>query len=197
MKLSSTSWLAVVLVGFLTSLIGHLVADGRADPDQVFLTGHPNGGGMAMRMTCERPELIAGISVVATKVPTNFQCANGAHMPAMFVHGTEDPIAPHQGRPEGSRLGATLSSEASLALWQRRNRCGGRLEPRVVDRKPDGTSLRVFRYAGCAAELQFFEIVGHGHGWPALNGEATRLQGPASQEFSATGATWMFFQRQR
>lgn len=183
-------------VGFLTSLIAGLVADGRADPARVFLTGHSNGGGMAMRMACERPEMVAGISVVATKVPVNFQCANGRPVPALFVHGTDDPISPHQGRPADSRLGAALSSEASLNLWQRRNRCRGVANTRVVDRKDDGTSVKFIRYARCAAQLSYVVIDGHGHDWPNPNDSATRLQGPATKELNATALTWQFFERQ-
>lgn len=185
---------AVDDVGYLTALIDGLVTEGRVDPGRVFLTGHSNGGGMAMRMACDRPDLIRGISVVATKVPTQFQCDNGRPVPALFVHGTLDPIAPHQGRPNTSRLGASLSSAATLKLWQDRNRCRGVSGPQNVDRKDDGTVLKVFRYTGCAAPLMFVEITGHGHDWPRLDAKATRLQGPASRELDATALTWRFFQ---
>ena len=181
--------------GFLSGLLKQMIADGRADPRRVFLTGHSNGGGMAMRMACEHPNLIAGISVVATKAPAKFQCRNGAPVPAIFFHGTADPISPHAGRGKDSRLGQALSSEDTIALWKRRNRCGAPGKTRTLDQKDDGTSARITQFSNCAAPLVFVEITGHGHDWPRTNGKATRLQGPASQEVSATMLSWWFFER--
>lgn len=180
-------------VAYLTALITALVADNRADPQRIFLTGHSNGGGMAMRMACDRPDLIAGISVVATKLPTAYQCPNGAPVPAIFFHGTEDPIAPHAGRSAGSRLGATLSAQATIDAWSRRNRCNGAGVPRVVDGVDDGTVARILQYRRCAAPLVYVLIDGHGHDWPGQGQRSTRLQGPATREVDAARLSWWFF----
>ena len=40
-------------VAFVSAMIAKLVASGHAKPRQVFVAGHSNGGGMAMRMACE------------------------------------------------------------------------------------------------------------------------------------------------
>lgn len=180
--------------GFLSGLLTAMIGDGRVDPRRVFLTGHSNGGGMAMRMACEHPGLIAGISVVATKTPVNFQCRNGPPVPAIFFHGTVDPISPHGGRNEGSRLGESLSSADTIALWAKRNRCGNARRTKNVDRKDDGTSAEIIQFTSCAAPLVYVEMEGHGHDWPRTNGKASRLQGSSSQELSATSLTWWFFE---
>ncbi|MCF2904845.1 prolyl oligopeptidase family serine peptidase [Octadecabacter sp. CECT 8868] len=180
-------------VGYLSALIGSLVSDGLADPQRVYLTGHSNGGGMAMRMACDRPDLIAAISVVATKLPTAYTCANGAAVPAILFHGTEDPIAPHTGRPEGSRLGATLSAQDSLAVWERRNRCSGAVTTQEIDRANDGTEAHISQYAPCTAPLTYVLIHGHGHDWPGVGQRSTRLQGPATREVDAAQLSWWFF----
>ncbi|MGH1482305.1 MAG: alpha/beta hydrolase family esterase [Geminicoccales bacterium] len=54
-------------VDYLSSLIKKLITDGTADPGRIFLAGHSNGGGMSMRMACDRPDLISSIAVIATK----------------------------------------------------------------------------------------------------------------------------------
>jgi len=137
-------------VSYLAGLIRALVADGRADPDRIFLSGHSNGGGMALRMACDRADLIAGIAVVATKIPSAYRCDRGPAVPVIFFHGTADPIAPHEGRPQGSRLGATLSGAETLDLWIRRNRCRGAGEEQAVDRVDDGTAAQITIYRRCA-----------------------------------------------
>ncbi len=182
-------------VGYLADLIGALVADGRADPERVFLAGHSNGGGMALRMACDRAGLIRGIAVVATKVPSAYRCAGGAAVPAIFFYGTEDPISPPEGRPEGSRLGAALSAEASLALWETRNRCRGIAGTQAVDRQDDGTSAEIIQYARCHAPLVYVRIEGHGHDWPGKGRRKTRLQGPATKEVDAAQLSWWFFEQ--
>ena len=177
---------------YLVSCINALAANGIAAPDRIFLAGHSNGGGMAMRMACDHPTRIKAIAVVATKLPSRYPCASGAPVPAIFLHGTADPIAPHQGRPASSRLGATLSSAEGLALWQRRNRCGTATRS-VIDNRNDGTRAEVTSFTSCAAALSYVEIFGHGHAWPRPGAKATRLQGPASQEIDATQVIWQFF----
>ena len=183
-------------VGYLSSFVETMIANGSASRGRIYLAGHSNGGGMAMRMACVRPDLIGGIAVVATKSARNFQCPNGNPVPALFVHGTKDPISPHGGRPSSSRLGGALSGRDTIDLWRSRNRCSGSARSQVIDRQDDGTSVKVFQFNGCAAALVYVLIEGHGHDWPRPSKKSTRLQGPASQEIDATSLAWQFFNRQ-
>lgn len=180
-------------VAYLSALISSLVAEGRADPNRVFLAGHSNGGGMAMRMACDQPGLIAGVAVIATKVPTNYQCGSGRPVPAIFFHGSVDPVAPPEGRPNNDRLGGTLSAEATLALWSRRNGCRGIGATQTVDQRRDRTSAEIIQYASCRAPLTYVLIEGHGHGWPGAGPRLRRLQGPATREIDAAALSWWFF----
>lgn len=184
-------------VPYLSQVIETLIANGLAKRGQIFLTGHSNGGGMAMRMACDRPELVNAIAVVATKTPRNYPCGQGRPVPALFIHGTMDPISPHQGRPDGSRLGGALSSRETIALWRTRNRCSNNAQRRQYDRLDDGTIATITHYRGCAAALSFVEIQGHGHDWPRPGNKAARLQGPATQELDATSFVWQFFSHQK
>lgn len=183
-------------VAYLSALIAALTGNGTADRNRVFLAGHSNGGGMAMRMACERPDLVAGIAVVATKAALNFQCRNGAPVPAIFVHGTRDPVSPHGGRNADSRLGGALSAKATMSIWAARNGCTGTRPPVTVDKKDDGTKAQIIRYAPCkAAQLVHVLIEGHGHGWPGAGPRLRRVQGPATQEVDAAALSWSFFSR--
>ena len=181
-------------VTYLSALIEHYVAQGLADPNRVYLIGHSNGGGMAMRMACDRPDLVAGIAVVATKVLRAYPCANGAATPAVFFHGTDDAIAPHSGRPDGHRLGATYSAAQSLQIWSDRNGCGSARAPRRIDAREDGTALAITTYAGCRAPLMHVVIEGGGHGWPG-SGRSGRLSGVVTREIDAGRASLRFLLR--
>ena len=180
-------------VDYLSTAISRLIESGQVDPNRVFLAGHSNGGGMAMRLACERPELVAGLAVVATKIPTNYQCRDGKPVPAIFFFGTEDPISPPEGRPSSDRLGAALSEEATLQLWANRNGCLGRSLSQSIDRRADGTSVEVYQYSGCQRPLMYVSIIGHGHGWPGAGARFVRLQGRATQEVDASQVAWQFF----
>ncbi len=66
---------------------------------------------MAQRLADEAPDLLAGIGVVAAGVAVNSTCAQSARpMPALFMWGTDDPIAPFDGGPMAGNRGV-ISSE--------------------------------------------------------------------------------------
>lgn len=180
-------------VAYLSALITSLIAQGRVEADRVYAAGHSNGGGMAMRLACDRPDLVAGIAVGATNAPTNYTCRRGQPTPAIFFHGTVDPISPPQGRAKEDRLGGALSVEATLAVWSKRNGCKGQGKPQITDAKDDGTVARMISYTGCRAPLVHVSIDGHGHGWPGAGPRLRRLQGPATQEVDAAAQSWRFF----
>jgi len=183
-------------VGYLSSLIEKFVSDGTADPRRIFLAGHSNGGGMSMRMACDRPDLISGIAVIATKLAIAYPCEQGVPVSALFIHGTEDPISPHSGRPDGSLLGGALSGKETIELWQRRNRCSKATRSETIDRLDDETSAEISEFTDCAAALTYVLITGHGHDWPRPGSKETRLQGKATQEVDATSLSWRFFEDQ-
>ena len=185
-------------VAYLSALIGHLVETWGTDPNQVYILGHSNGGGMAMRLACERPGLIAGIAVIATKELKGYTCRRPVPVPAIFFHGSRDPIAPHAGRPPGTKgpfgreIGATWSSDDTLARWAGRNRCRGKPALRRIDRAGDRTALDVLTWTRCAAPLAAIIIHGGGHGWPGARPHLERLLGPFTREVDAGDASLRF-----
>ncbi|WP_162561617.1 alpha/beta hydrolase family esterase [Yoonia vestfoldensis] len=182
-------------VAYLAALIEMLIADGRADPARVYLVGHSNGGGMAMRMACDRPDLIAGIAVVSTNLLTAYPCEGGTSVPAIFFHGSADPITPAQGRAEDHRFGGAYSVARTLEVWATRNRCRQPTLLQSLDAVDDGTTVDLIRYAGCRAPLVHVQIDGHGHGWPGTRLRPLRLLGPATREVDAAPLIWWFFDK--
>ena len=83
-------------------LIKKLVAEGKVDPDRIYLAGVSSGGGGAFRFMMQYPDLFAGAIVVAAKdavadykgsVDAFKQELNGlVDMPLWIVHAENDPI---------------------------------------------------------------------------------------------------------
>lgn len=83
-------------------LIEKLVAEGKVDPDRIYLAGVSSGGGGAFRFMMQYPDLFAGAIVVAAKdavadykgsVDVFKQELNGlVDMPLWIVHAENDPI---------------------------------------------------------------------------------------------------------
>jgi len=185
-------------VGYLDRLIQTAIDRGAADPDRIFVLGHSNGGGMAVRLSCERPQRLAGIAVVATKALKSYTCPSSTPLPAIFIYGTRDPIAPHAGRPTGTEwsggtnIGATRSALDTLGIWATRNRCPASPTERKIDKAGDRTTLSVLTWSNCAAPLAAIIVHGGGHGWPGARRALEWALGPATREVDAGDAALRF-----
>lgn len=185
-------------VGHLLRLAAHLQA-GLADR-RVFVIGHSNGGGMAMRLACLHPDRLAGIAIVATKALAGLDCPNPAPLPTILFHGNADPVAPHDGARtprQVARTGAILSSDATFALLARHNRCTGAIRSRTLPPLPASAIIpRIDDATGCAAPLRRVVLVGGGHGFPGAPAFG-RLRmgriGPAIPDFDAAEAALHFW----
>ncbi|WP_020577509.1 alpha/beta hydrolase family esterase [Actinopolymorpha alba] len=83
-------------VGYLADLVADVqqrVPD--IDPRRIYLTGFSNGAMMTLRALCERPDLFAAGFGVAGQLVT--QCAGGAPIHYLQVHGLVDEVVPYQG----------------------------------------------------------------------------------------------------
>lgn len=191
-------------VGYLLDLIDELAADGLVDPDHVYVAGHSNGGGMTLRLACEQPDAFRGIGVVATKQLIDLPCPSDQPIPAVFFHGTADPLSPHEGRPTGTEgrgrgdKGRSYSSAETLQIWAERNRCRRSAEPiRLDPDKDDGTEVFQVDFEDCTAALRYFEIVDGGHPWPGGDEGGRlmrRLLGPGTRDIDAGEEILRFWQ---
>lgn len=167
---------------------------------RLFVIGHSNGGGMAMRLACLHPERLAGIAIVATKALAGVDCPNPAPVPTILFHGTADPLSPHDGNRtprQVARTGAILSSDATLALLARHNRCTGPVRSTTLPRLPgSGITPRIDDATGCAAPLRRVVLSGGGHGFPGAPAFG-RLRmgriGPATPDYDAAAAAFAFW----
>lgn len=177
-------------LAFLSALIDTLVAELGVDRKRVFAAGLSNGAGMAYRLACQRPDLVAAVAPVSGGMPAPVasSCQRGTPVAIIAMHGTEDSIVPFDDR-----------QQHDIATWVRRDGCPTRpASSRLPDTDPnDGTQTRVDLYAPCAAgtAVAFYTIEGGGHAWPG--GETPWRffrRGHTARDFDAAVAIWDFFQ---
>ncbi len=182
-------------VGWLSDLVAELVAAGIADPDQIFAIGHSNGGAMVRRLTCDAPDLLAGAAIVSTTLLIGLDCANVRSVPTTYFMGTDDRIAPFNGRKTGKEsiipwnTGRAFSASASASLIAAQNGCGI-AEPTVMNDDPnDGVVVVRHDHQFCRAPFVFYEMRGGGHAWPGApevqNGPARNALGGAILDIDA------------
>ncbi len=179
-------------VGFLAALIESLRATLPLDPARTFMAGHSNGGIMAFRFACERPELVRAIGSVAGSLETG-ECAGGAPVFLLSIHGDADQNHPLEGG-EGPRSvsGVPFTSQAeSFDLWVEAFACPG--PPEVTDGETATVSFWPECEGGASATL--IVLKGADHPWPGSEPPRIRLpnQGVPSQAMDATEVLVQFF----
>ena len=178
-------------VAYLASLIDHLAAAVPVDRARVFMTGHSNGGIMAWRFACERPDLVTAVAPVAGSLEVS-RCASPRGTSLLVIHGDADQSHPLEGG-EGPRsiAGVAFTSvAASLAIWTSSMGCSAQVETRSEG------ALTTSTWSGCrdGSRTRLVVIAGADHPWPGSRViRLSDLQGEASQALDATAAAWAFF----
>lgn len=189
-------------VAFLLALLDDVARRTAIDPGRVYLAGMSNGGFMTERMACEAPGRFAAVGVVVATLSDSLAgaCRLGTPVPALFIHGTDDPLVPFNGGRLGDR-GNAVSADSTVALWAAWDRCGPSAPAlALADTAHDGTTVEVRRYADCAggAEVVGYVVRGGGHAWPGgTQYLPVRFVGRASRNLDASLELWRFFARHR
>lgn len=174
-------------VAFLAALVEKLVADGRADPKRVFVTGMSNGAMMAYRFACERPDLVAAIAPVAGAVGVP-SCKPARPVSVLAVHGTEDLHVLFEGgtgrKAREDRVDRSVRQ--SLDIWAAADRCTS--GPGPVDANGE------LSWSGCAdgSEVRLLAH-GGGHIWPGSNPDRYPGADPMLDEPRTTKRILEFF----
>jgi polyhydroxybutyrate depolymerase len=118
----------------------------------------------------------------------------------VVLNGTEDPIVPYEGgeiRLFGRNRGPVLSTDATIGLWRKRNRCRGEGQSvKLSDSSDDSTRVAKTEYSDCEgdASVLLYRIEGGGHTWPSGTQYLPRaLVGSVSRDIDAASEIWAFF----
>ncbi|MEL6572585.1 MAG: PHB depolymerase family esterase [Pseudomonadota bacterium] len=170
--------------------------DGR----RVFATGLSRGAQASFFLACNLTQQIRAIAPVATNLPEYMvnECQSGPPVGMALITGTADPQVPYTGGTItvlGQQRDVVLSSEKTVALWQRRNGCRANPQTLNIDLRPnDGVSVRLRNWTCSGAPLRHYTVQGGGHTWPSgRQFLPVRLVGPVSQDIDAADEAWAFF----
>jgi polyhydroxybutyrate depolymerase len=168
-------------VGFLVRIVQLVQQTRPIDLDRVYLAGFSNGGMMALKAECDRPDVFA--AAVSVSGTLQAPCSGLRPVDAMMIHGERDTTVPYRGQKLSKFLGVPLTAvpEAAARLAAR----SGCVANRV-------TAARHYlrrAYAGCAerTSVQLLTVPAMGHRWPTL--EHDGVDGGA--------LTWTFLRAQR
>jgi polyhydroxybutyrate depolymerase len=192
-------------VAFFNRMCDYMVANHSVDGSRIYATGISNGGFMSSRLGCELGNRIAAIAVVAATIEANAvspNCNPGRAIPAIYIHGTSDPLVPFTGgvmTAGGTAGGTILSHFQAIDRWVALNRCN--TTPEVTDLPDianDGTTIkrRVYSGGANASEVVSCVVLNGGHTWPQgyqYLGES--VIGLTSQDMNANEVIWAFFKR--
>jgi polyhydroxybutyrate depolymerase len=192
-------------VGFFNQMCDYMINNYSVDGKKIYATGISNGGFMSTRLGCELSNRIAAIAVDAATMEAKTiapNCNPGRPVPALYIHGTTDPLVPFLGgqmTAGGTAGGTILSHFQVIEKWVALNGCN--TTPTITDLPDisnDGTTIKQRVYTGgtTGSEVVSYVILNGGHTWPQgyqyLN-EA--IIGKTSQDMNACEVIWTFFKR--
>ncbi len=167
-------------VGFLVSLADRLTKDLNIEPGKVFATGLSAGAFMAMRLACQRADVVAAIAPVAGSLGSAVPCAPSRPVSVFATNGASDPVVPYYGGGMVGRGGPSdiVALPAMADRWRDLDDC-----PALPVEDAVSAEVHRFTATGCAdgTEVVFVRVNGGGHEW---FGGASQ----ASAQFFATHA---------
>jgi polyhydroxybutyrate depolymerase len=157
-------------VAYLDAVLDHAVKHYPIDPKQVFFAGVSNGGFMAQRYACDRPERVRGfVSVSGALWEDLTKCATGKAVAALLIHGDADEIVRYQGGT--SLIGNDArypSAPVAAQFWAKR--AGATLHSTAQD-----SGLQVQSWSGGTAPVELWTVQGGGHRLPRSSGLANQI----------------------
>ena len=192
-------------VALFNQMCDYLLLNFPVDGTRIYATGISNGGFMSSRLGCELSNRIAAIAVVAATMEATViapACNPGRAVPALYIHGTADPLVPFTGgemTAGGTAGGTILSHFQTIEKWVTINNCNP--VPAVTDLPDianDGTTIKQRTYSGGTngSEVVSYVVLNGGHTWPqGLQYVSEFIIGKTSQDMNGCEVIWTFFKR--
>ena len=154
-------------VGFTCRLVRHLQREYGLSRENIFATGHSNGGEMCYLLAYLRPELFAAVAPVSglTMEWMYRELTARKPVPLFEIHGTNDKTSLWEGDPQNiGGWGKYLSVPSAVGYWRAANRCTHEIREELPVRR---NKVIAHKYVGGTEgkEVWLYEIVDGGHSW--------------------------------
>lgn len=167
-------------VMYLGGLIDEVLAASpswNVDPKRIYVVGHSNGGFMALRLGCDREDVVAGVWDLAGAGPSasDTACSLSTTVAFLHAHGTADTtISPAGGNFPGMAVAyiATEGAGGTLAKLATANGCSGGLSLVTAGLYnhdsaggAPGNETDEHAYLGCTghADVRYWKMAGSAH----------------------------------
>jgi polyhydroxybutyrate depolymerase len=186
-------------IKYIDQLIDYAIKTYNVDPQRVYIAGVSNGGFMTARLACELDTRIAAVAIVAATLDVGEGYDLKRPMPALYIHGTKDPIVSYDG---GKLFGREIySHDAVVDKWIKLNQClPDPVATEIVDLAKDGTSVLKAEYHNPKTGLKVlsYSIINGGHTWPGGNQYLPSfIIGKTTRNLDACQEIWDFFKPYR
>ncbi|MEO6205476.1 MAG: PHB depolymerase family esterase [Mycobacteriales bacterium] len=168
-------------VGFLAHVVDLVDTLRPIDRDRVYIAGFSNGGMMALRAACARPDVFAAAASVGGTLQSG--CLSPSPSSALLVHGMRDTTVQYEGSAYSRFLQTALTPVRAASLILARHAGCTTLRTHTSAR------YRMTTYRGCAPQssVELVTVPGLGHHWPTAT-----TDGVDGQKL-----VWSFLSRQR
>jgi polyhydroxybutyrate depolymerase len=192
-------------VGFFNQMCDYMINNYSVDAKKIYATGISNGGFMSTRLGCELSNRIAAIAVNAATIEATTiapNCKPNRPVPALYIHGTADPLVPFTGglmTAGGTAGGTILSHFQTIDKWITINGCSA--TPTITDLPDisnDGTTIKQRVYSGGTngSEVVSYVVLNGGHTWPqGYQYLSESIIGKTSQDMNGCEVIWAFFKK--
>jgi polyhydroxybutyrate depolymerase len=188
-------------VAFLNQMLDALALKYSVDAHRIYATGLGDGGFMALRAGCNMADRVAAIAPVGAAMPKTMICLPSRAVPALFIHGTDDPIVPDSGGNYKPGQFHVLSAEESVKTWSRFDHCAEKpAQDKLPPLQKGGKETKTFTYSGCQenAQVVLYSVKGGGNTWPGGEQYMSEKEiGKTSDAFNANDAIWNFLTTKR
>jgi polyhydroxybutyrate depolymerase len=156
-------------VGYILTLVEHLVAKHSIDPLRVYATGMSNGGDMSYLLACKAADVFRAIAPVAgtMMVATMNHCTPSRPIPVLAINGTADNVTRYAGDyDDADGWGAYHSVNQVINLWA--ENAIAQAQASATLNFADDFSISVDRYSAATGTTQviLYRVEGGGHDWP-------------------------------
>ncbi len=155
-------------IGFTKKLVKHLQKEHSLSKQNVFATGHSNGGEMCYLLAYKTPNIFAAVAPIAglTMEWMYRELKPSKAVPLLEIHGTEDVVSNWNGDPNNQGgWGEYIAVPLAASFWAAVNRCTHE-QTEVLPLK--GNKVIAHRYINGinGNQVWLYEVVEGTHAWP-------------------------------